>query len=155
MIQGKTTILHGFYKLPVLNRLLEPCTLCNNTLMIIGERIRLLRETKKLSQGDIEKRTGLLRCYISRVENGHTVPAIETLEKLARAMEVPLYQLFYDGEEPPELPNLTKRKSADDIAWGATGKDARYLGRFRRLLGRIEEGDRRLLLYMAQKMAGR
>ena len=78
--------------------------------MIIGERIRLLRETKKLSQGDIEKRTGLLRCYISRVENGHTVPAIETLEKLARAMEVPLYQLFYDGEEPPELPNLPKRK---------------------------------------------
>jgi transcriptional regulator with XRE-family HTH domain len=123
--------------------------------MIIGDRIRLLREQKKLSQGDIEKRTGLLRCYISRVENGHTVPAIETLEKLARAMEVPLYQLFYDGEEPPVLPNLPKRKSADDIAWGSTGKDARYLGRFRRLLGRIEEGDRRLLLYVAQKMANR
>jgi len=123
--------------------------------MIIGERIRLMREQKKLSQGDIEKRTGLLRCYISRVENGHTVPAIETLEKLARAMEVPLYQLFYDGEEPPVLPNLPKRKSADDIAWGSTGKDARYLGRFRRLLGRIEEGDRRLLLYVAQKMANR
>lgn len=123
--------------------------------MIIGERIRLLRENKKLSQGDIEKRTGLLRCYISRVENGHTVPAIETLEKLARSMEIPLYQLFYDGEEPPALPNLPKRKSADDIAWGSAGKDARYLGRFRRLLGRIEEEDRRLLLYMAQKMASR
>jgi hypothetical protein len=70
-------------------------------------------------------------------------------------MEVPLYQLFYDGEEPPELPNLPKRKSADDIAWGSTGKDARMLGRFRRLLSRIEDGDRRLLLYMAQKMANR
>ena len=123
--------------------------------MIIGDRIRLLREDKNLSQGDIEKRTGLLRCYISRVENGHTVPAIETLEKLARAMEVPIYQLFYDGEEPPELPNLPKRRSADDIAWGSTGKDARYLGRFRRLLGRLPEGDRRLLLYVAQKMANR
>lgn len=123
--------------------------------MIIGDRLRILRENKKLSQGDIEKRTGLLRCYISRVENGHTVPAIETLEKLARAMEIPLYQLFYDGEEPPELPNLPKRKSADDIAWGSTGKDARYLSRFRRLLSRIDEGDRRLLLYMAQKMAAR
>jgi transcriptional regulator with XRE-family HTH domain len=115
----------------------------------------LLRETKKLSQGDIEKRTGLLRCYISRVENGHTVPAIETLEKLARAMEVPLYQLFYDGEEPPVLPNLPKRKTADDIAWGSSGKDARMLGRFRRLLGRIDDGDRRLLFYMAQKMVTR
>jgi transcriptional regulator with XRE-family HTH domain len=123
--------------------------------MIIGERLRTLREVKKLSQGDIEKRTGLLRCYISRVENGHTVPAIETLEKMARALEVPLYQLFYDGEEPPELPNLPKRKTADEIAWGHSGKEARFLNRLRRLLGRIDEGDRRLLLYMAQKMANR
>ncbi len=122
--------------------------------MIIGDRLRVLREEKKFSQGDIEKRTGLLRCYISRVENGHTVPAIETLEKMARALEVPLYQLFYDGEEPPD-PNLPKRKSADDIVWGSTGKEARLLTKFRRLMGRIEEGDRRLLLYMAQKMADR
>lgn len=123
--------------------------------MIIGERLRALREEKNLSQGDIEKRTGLLRCYISRVENGHTVPAIETLEKMARALEVPLYQLFYDGEEPPELPNLPKRRSADEVAWGSKGKEARYLSKFRRLLGRVDEGDRRLLMFMAQKMAGR
>jgi transcriptional regulator with XRE-family HTH domain len=123
--------------------------------MIIGDRLRALREEKRLSQGDIEKRTGLLRCYISRVENGHTVPAIETLEKMARALEVPLYQLFYDGDEAPELPNLPKRRTADEIAWGSTGKEARFLTMFRRLLGRIDEGDRRLLLYMAQKMANR
>ncbi len=122
--------------------------------MIIGDRLRDIREQKMLSQGDIEKRTGLLRCYISRVENGHTVPAIETLEKLARAMEIPMYQLFYDGEEPPKLPNLPKRKSSDDIAWGRSGKDARYLGKLRRLLARTEEEDRRLLLFIAQKMAG-
>ena len=121
--------------------------------MIMGDRLRALREAKKLSQGDIEKRTGLLRCYISRVENGHTVPAVETLEKLARGMEVPLYQLFYDSEEPPELPNLPKRKSADDIAWGSAGKDRRVLDQFRRLLRRVDEPDRKLLLHMAQKMA--
>ena len=123
--------------------------------MVIADRLRALREEKQLSQGDIEKRTGLLRCYISRVENGHTVPAIETLEKMARALEVPLYQLFYDGDEAPELPNLPKRRTADEIAWGSTGKEARFLTMFRRLLGRIDEGDRRLLLYMAQKMANR
>ena len=123
--------------------------------MIIGDRLRDMREQKKLSQGNIEKRTGLLRCYISRVENGHTVPAIETLEKLARAMEIPMYQLFYDGEEPPKLPNLPKRKSSDDIAWGSSGKDSRYLGKLRRLLAKTEEADRKLLLYMAQKMAKR
>jgi transcriptional regulator with XRE-family HTH domain len=121
--------------------------------MIIGDRLRALREEKKLSQGDIEKRTGLLRCYISRVENGHTVPAIETLEKLARALECPLYQLFYDGEEPPALPNLLNRKFADDLAWGSSGKDARFLGQLRRALGKANEQDRKLVLHMAQKMA--
>ena len=72
--------------------------------MLIGERLKGLREEKRLSQGEIEKRSGLLRCYISRVENGHTVPAVETLEKLARALEVPMYLLFYDGDEAPDLP---------------------------------------------------
>lgn len=123
--------------------------------MIIADRLRVLRETKKLSQGDIEKRTGLLRCYISRVENGHTVPAVETLEKMARALEVPLYQLFYDGEKPPELPNLPRRKTSAEIVWGSSGKEARFLNKFRQLLSRVKEGDRRLLLFMAQKMANR
>lgn len=121
--------------------------------MIIGDRLRLLREEKKLSQGDIEKRTGLLRCYISRVENGHTVPSVETLEKLARALEVPLYQLFYDGEEALKLPNLLKRKTSDAIAWGSAGKDARYLHKLRRCLSQAHEPDRKLLMVMAQKMA--
>jgi transcriptional regulator with XRE-family HTH domain len=123
--------------------------------MIIGDRLRELREGKELSQGDIEKRTGLLRCYLSRVENGHTVPAIETLEKMARALEVPLYQLFYDGEEPPQVPNLLKRKSSDQNAWGDSGKDARFLSKLRRLLGKSSEEDRKLLLHMAQKMVRR
>ena len=85
--------------------------------------------------------------------NGHTVPAVETLEKFARALEVPMYQLFYDGEEPPKLPNLPKRKSVDDIAWGSSGKEARWLNKLRRLLQRTDESDRKLLMFMAQKMA--
>lgn len=121
--------------------------------MVICDRLRALREEKNLSQGDIEKRTGLLRCYISRVENGHTVPTVETLEKMARALEVPIYKLFYDGEAPPKLENLSKRKTTDEIAWGSSGKDARYLSHFRRLLGRIEEKDRKLLMAFAQKVA--
>src|SRR5229473_1591861 len=119
--------------------------------MVIGDRLKELRESKQLSQGDVEKRTGLLRCYISRVENGHTVPAIETLEKLARAFEVPLYQLFYDGEEPPKLPRLLNRKTRAEIAWGSSGKDGRFLNRLRSFLARVEEGDRKLLLSVAQK----
>jgi transcriptional regulator with XRE-family HTH domain len=121
--------------------------------MIVGERLRALREERNFSQGEIEKRTGLLRCYISRVENGHTVPAVETLEKFARALEVPMYQLLYDGEQPPQLPTLRKRKTAGEIAWGDSGKDARTLAQFRRLLGKTKEEDQLLLLSIAYKMA--
>src|ERR1700687_5354675 len=121
--------------------------------MIIGDRLRLLREQKKFSQGEVEKRQVLLRGYISRVENGHPVPAVETLEKMARALEVPLYQLFYDGDEPPKLPNLPKLKSSDKDAWGSSGKDARFLSKLRRLLGKTNEQDRKIILLMAQKMA--
>lgn len=124
--------------------------------MIIGDRLRILREEKKLSQGDIEKRTGLLRCYISRVENGHTVPAVETIEKFARALEVPIYQLFYDGDEPPAAPSIHTRaaKNRKD-EYGTTGKQARVLDKFRRLLGKMDQRDRAVLLAMASKMARR
>jgi transcriptional regulator with XRE-family HTH domain len=122
--------------------------------MIIGDRLRELREEKKLSQGDIEKRTGLFRSYISRVEHNHSVPNMENLEKMARALEVPMYQLLYDGDEPPQLPNLLKGNS-DGNLWGSSGRDARYLSKLRRVLGKANDQDRKLVLYMAQKMAHR
>ena len=123
--------------------------------MLIGDRLREFREAKDLSQGDIEKRTGLLRSYISRVENCHTVPAVETLEKFARALEVPLYQLFYEGDEPPALPQLQSGKKGAKVAWGSAGKDARYLAKLTRAFSRMSARDRQLLFFAAQKMAGR
>ena len=123
--------------------------------MNIGDRLRTLREAKNFTQGEIEKRTGLLRTYVSRVENGHAVPSVETLEKFARALEVPIYQLFYDGDKSPTLPIIPKRKHADETAWGSTGKDARWLYKFRRLLARTEESDRNILMFTAQEMARR
>ncbi len=119
--------------------------------MVIGNRLKELRESKELSQGDIEKRTGLLRCYISRVENGHTVPAIETLEKMARALEVPMYRLFHDGEVPASLSKLKPPKNDDEF--GSRGAQADYLSKLRRLLAKMDPGDQNLLLHMAQKVA--
>jgi transcriptional regulator with XRE-family HTH domain len=121
--------------------------------MIIGERLRVLREQKKLSQGDIEKRTGLLRCYLSRVENGHTVPAIETLEKLARALELPLYQLLYDGDEPPQPDVPAAWIESGSSSWGSSGKDLRFMRKLRHLLSKMEPQDRSLLLFTVQQMA--
>jgi transcriptional regulator with XRE-family HTH domain len=119
--------------------------------MVIGERLRELREAKALSQGDIEKRTGLLRCYISRVENGHTVPAIETLEKLAGSLEVPMCRLFHEGEVASSIRNLKLPKDSEE--WGSRGKEADYFSKLRRLLAKMEPDDHKLLLHMAQKVA--
>jgi transcriptional regulator with XRE-family HTH domain len=119
--------------------------------MVIGNRLKELRESKNLSQGEIEKRTGLLRCYISRVENGHTVPNLETLEKMARALELPMYRLFHDGEVPAGLSKLKPPK--DDDAFGSRGAQADYLSKLRKLLAKMEPSDQNLLLHMAQKVA--
>ncbi len=116
--------------------------------MYLAGRLRELRECKNLSQGDIEKRTGLLRCYISRVENGHTVPALETLEKFARALEVPLYQLFYDNEVGP----ATKPSSpAGKKDWASQGRGQRMFNKICQSLSRMSEKDRQILLAIAKQ----
>jgi transcriptional regulator with XRE-family HTH domain len=125
--------------------------------MLIGTRLRQLREQRQMSQGDIEERTGLLRCYISRVENGHTVPSLETLVRFAGVLDVPLYQLFYSGEEPPPTPSLTPRKSLEEMTAdnGAAGADAQFLLKLRNVLTRLGEPDRDILLSLAKRLAVR
>src|SRR5262249_45081556 len=118
--------------------------------MVIGDRLRELREAKMLSQGDIEKRTGLLRCYISRVENNHTVPSVDTLAKLARALEVPMYQLFHAGEVSAEV---RKIKPADDNEWGLSGRERTYFLALHKALSAMTEKDRNLLLHVVKRVA--
>lgn len=120
--------------------------------MILSERLRAIREQKRLSQGQIEKRTGLKRCYISRIENGHTIPSLATLERMARALEVPLYQFFYDGKEPAAPLALTSGRKSGDESWGFEGESARFVNRLRDLLGRIAEPDRKLLYHLASQL---
>jgi transcriptional regulator with XRE-family HTH domain len=119
--------------------------------MVIGERLKTLREQKELSQGDIEKSTGLLRCYVSRVENGHTVPSVDTLEKMAQALEVPMYRLFTDDEhvKKPNIPlEFSPRRAVNS-------KQDREFQAFAKLLLRMNDKNRRLFLHMAFKMANR
>ena len=125
--------------------------------MLIGTRLRQLREEKGLSQGDIENSTGLLRCYISRVENGHTVPSLETLERFAAALDVPLYQLFFADEEAGPTPHLTPRKTLEELVeeGGKAGHDARFLLKLKTLVTQIGEPERDVLLTLAKKLATR
>jgi len=114
--------------------------------MIIGDRLREMREEKKLSQGDIEKRTGLLRCYISRVENGHTVPSLETLAKIAEAMEIALADFFPGAETPRDrdTQKMLGELSEDEI---------RFLSEIKKYSTTLSDGDKRLVLAMIRKMA--
>jgi transcriptional regulator with XRE-family HTH domain len=100
---------------------------------------------------DQERRTGLSRAYTSRVENGHTVPGVATLEKYAGALGVPLYRFFTDG--PVEKPKLPESES--DAAWGSSGKDRREFHLFAKAFTRMSERDQKILTAMAQKMVDR
>jgi len=115
--------------------------------MIIGERIRAIREGKDLSQGDVERRSGMLRCYISRVENGHTVPSIETLEKFSRALEVPLHEFFYEGETAPAMPTL----SAEEVALQQEKRS--MLGRFAEVFQKLTAQDKQILIKTAERLS--
>ena len=122
----------------------------------IGKRLRQLRVQKGLSQGDIENSSGLLRCYISRVEQGYTVPSLETLARFAAALDLPLYRIFYTGDkEFPAAPSVSPRKSLEELAkdGGLTSSEARFLLKLKGCLGRMTESDRALLLDFAKKLA--
>ncbi len=114
----------------------------NTIAMNIGATIRAYRQQKGMSQGDIEKRTGLLRCYLSRVENGHTVPSLETLQKIAVALELQLAQFF--SEEAVSREMSTLRLSEEEI---------RFLTQIQRYSARLSDNDRKLLLAMVRKFA--
>ena len=117
--------------------------------MNIAERVRYLREVKNLSQGDLENRTGLKRCYISRVEHGHTVPSVENLQKIAHGLGMQLYQMLYDGDEVAPLAEASAGRNPD---WASRGPGRRFLDRLRLALSRMSDRDRDTLLFTARKM---
>jgi transcriptional regulator with XRE-family HTH domain len=110
--------------------------------MNIGTTIRGYRLQKGMSQGDIEKRTGLLRCYLSRVENGHTVPSLETLQKIARALDLQLSEFFAEETIGKEMSGLNLNE-----------EEIRFLTQVQRYSAHLSDSDRRLLLAMVRKFA--
>jgi transcriptional regulator with XRE-family HTH domain len=121
--------------------------------MLIGARLRELREERKLSQGDITEAIGLPRTYISRIENGHAVPSLETLQRLAAALDVPLYRIFYTGEHPGDGHEV--RQSLKELAKrpGPEGSEARFLLEMQDLTGKLDDTQRVFLLNLARKLA--
>ncbi len=119
-----------------------------NEAKLLGRRLRALRKARKLSQYQFKQRTALLQPYISRIENGRNTPSVESLQKMAYALGVPLYKLFCDGQKPPrQRRHLNLKRDS--------GGEPPYFDEFCKLLARIGESDRKLLLKVAQKMARR
>ena len=114
--------------------------------MNLGEAIRRIRQTKGLSQGEMQKRTGILRSYLSRVENGHTVPSLETLAKIAEAMEITLADFFPTSHTQQDLvrQRILGEMSQDEI---------RFLGEIKKYSSELSDGDKRLVLELIRKMA--
>ena len=131
--------MHMFPAAPVVP---PPPEAQGSAAMNIGTTIRGYRQQKGMSQGDVEKKTGLLRCYLSRVENGHTVPSLETLQKIAGALSLPLSQFFADEIVGREMASLTL--SEDEI---------RFLTQIQRYSAHLTDSDRKLLLAMVRKFA--
>ena len=118
--------------------------------MLIGQRLKEIREAKSMSQLEVSGATGLVQPYVSRVENGHTIPGVETLEKWASALKVPLYQILYDGEEPPKPLKLSRNHTE---VWGNSGRDSHDLKRLRQYLAKMSDKERELLMALAGRMA--
>ena len=110
--------------------------------MKIGTTIRAHRLQKGLSQGDIEKKTGLLRCYLSRVENGHTVPSLDTLAKIAHSLDLGIAQFFASD-------TLGRQLNAQHLS----DDELRFLSQIRRYSSNLNDSDRKLLLAMVKKFA--
>lgn len=121
--------------------------------MLIGQKLREIREAKNMSQVEIAEATGLVQPYVSRVENGHTIPGVETLEKWASALKIPLYQILYDGEEPPKPLKLSGNHHNE--LWGNSGRQLHDLKRLRGYLAKMNAQERELLMSLAGRMATR
>ena len=121
--------------------------------MLIGQKLRDIREAKKISQVEIAQATGLVQPYVSRVENGHTIPGVDTLEKWASALGIPLYQILYEGEEPPKPLKLSGNHHRE--LWGSSGRQMHDLKRLRGYLAKMSAGERELLMSLAGRMATR
>src|SRR5260370_19999241 len=140
MRSGPSVSVFGFARRAIAYR--SNTWLGKEIAMTFGDRFRAIRQKKHLSQGDIEKRCGLLRCYLSRVENGHTIPSLPTLDKLALALEIPTYQFFCADEETP-VPLTITLPNPDP--YSSTITEVRWFRSLRKAPTKVDQRYRRLL----------
>lgn len=90
----------------------------------VGERIRKLRELKKLSLGDVAQRSGISKQMLESIEADATAPPLGTLTKLARALEMKMGYLLTAGEPKPFV--ITRKDERKPVSRHAAEQQKKY-----------------------------
>lgn len=77
------------------------------TKELLGARIKELRKAKRLSQDELSEKINIDPKHISRIEVGKSYPSLDTLEKIAKALNVEIKDLF-------EFMHLSRSKELTD-----------------------------------------
>ncbi|MCD1651794.1 MULTISPECIES: helix-turn-helix domain-containing protein [Vreelandella] len=85
--------------------------------MNVGYAIKLCRQQRKLTQGELAKRAGVSISYLSLLERGErSDPGLSALEKIAKGLNVPMTLLLFLAADEDELsgftPDLKEKLSA-------------------------------------------
>jgi transcriptional regulator with XRE-family HTH domain len=95
----------------------------------------------------------MLRHYISQVENGHTTPSLETLQRFAGVLDVPLYALFLERQYALPIEEGSTSSPAVCANTFPASKDEGAFAEFRSLAKAMTKSDRDLILRLARRLA--
>jgi transcriptional regulator with XRE-family HTH domain len=112
------------------------------SLSLIGARILEFRKQRGLSQDDVQRATGFSHAYISNVERGQTLPSLESIERFADALQVPLSELFRSGEAGSKTRTTDPASDPSDL-----------LALLRAHVGTMTAKQREILLALALRLA--
>ena len=112
------------------------------TELQLGSRIRALRQARHLTLRDVAERSGVTESFLSQVERDVTSPSIATVQRIARALDLSIAQLFV---EQPELGRVVRREARRRVEYpGLQAVDefltANDAGRLQVILSTIEAG---------------
>jgi transcriptional regulator with XRE-family HTH domain len=92
-------------------------------MLPLGDRVRDRRKELRLSQGDLAERTGMTASFISQVERGVTSPSIDSLYKISKALNVPVFQFLL---EPDVKSPVVRRHERTHITWPDHGQEITF-----------------------------
>ena len=112
------------------------------TELQLGPRIRSLRQARRLTLREVSQRAGVTESFLSQVERDVTSPSIATVQRIARALDLSIAQLF---AEEPEMGRVVRREARRRVAYPGLKAVDEFLtsnmaGRLQVIMSTIEPG---------------